>query len=135
MIRASIVSLAAAVAIVALSGSLSAKPALKDVEYVREGLISVGIAYEISQRCDSIDARIFRGINFLNGLRGHARSLGYSDAEIDAYINDKDEENRLEGVARARLATLGAQEGNEASYCAAGRSEMASGSSIGRLLR
>lgn len=135
MTKIGVLLLTASLATVAFSASLSAKPALKDVEYVSEGIISVGIAYEISQKCDSIRARTFRGISFLNGLKAHARSLGYTDQEIDAYVDDRAEKNRLEAIARARLSDMGAIVGNAATYCSVGRSEIASGSAVGRLLR
>jgi len=135
MTRASILILTATMALVAFSASLSAKPALKDVAHVREGIITVGIAYEISERCDTIRARTLRGINFLSGLKNHARSLGYSDAEIDAYVDDSAEKNRLEGIARARLSDMGAVTGDAASYCTVGRGQIAANTSIGRLLR
>ncbi len=135
MIKMSILSATAALALVALSGSVSAKPALKDVTVVREGIITVGIAYEIGQKCDSIRTRTLRGLSFLNGLRNHARSLGYSNDEIDAYVDDRAEKNRLEDIARARLSDMGAVSGDDASFCAVGRNELAIGSPIGRLLR
>ncbi|MEY1555061.1 DUF5333 domain-containing protein [Yoonia sp. R2331] len=126
---------ASTLAIVTVAGASSAKPALKDVAYVREGIIAAGIAYEISEECGDISARLFRGLSFLNGLKSHARDLGYTEAEIDAYIDDKAEKNRLEGIARARLADLGAVPGNAQSHCTVGRAEIAKGSAIGRLLR
>ena len=127
--------LAATMAVVMAAGNLSAKPALRDVAHITEGLIAVGIAYEISQECESLDARFFRGISFLNGLKSHARGLGYSDAEIDAYTDDKQEQNRLEGIARTRLFSLGAIAGQPETYCAVGRAEIAAETPIGRLLR
>jgi hypothetical protein len=135
MIKMSILSATAALALVTLSGSVSAKPALKDVTVVSEGIITVGIAYEISQKCDSIRARTLRGLSFLSGLKDHARSLGYSEDEIDAYVDDRAEKNRLETIARARLSDMGAVPGDDASFCAVGRNEVSNGSSIGRLLR
>ncbi len=126
---------AATLVLVTLGGMSSAKPALKDVAYVREGIIAAGIAYEISEQCGTVSARLFRGISFLNGLKSHARSLGYTEAEIDAYVNDKEEKNRLEAIARDRLSAMGAVNGQAQSYCTVGRSEIAKGSTIGQLLR
>jgi hypothetical protein len=120
---------------VAFAGSLSAKPALKDVAHVRDGIIAAGIAYEISEQCGSLRARLFRGLTYLNGLKGHARSLGYTHDEIDAYINDNTEKNRLEGIAREQLAALGAVVGLEETYCTVGRAQIARGNAIGYLLR
>jgi hypothetical protein len=106
-----------------------------DLTVVTEGLIAAGIAYEIGDKCDSIDARLIRGIAFLNGLRDAASDAGFSDAEIDAYIDDDAEKDRLEAIARERLAAMGAVPGDAESYCAVGAAEMAAGSQIGLLLR
>lgn len=126
---------AAALLTVTLAGASSAKPALKDVAEISEGLIAVAIAYEIGEVCDDITARKLKGISVLFGLKRTASDLGYSSAEIDAYIDDKVEQKRLEGVARARLADMGAAVGQPATYCALGRAEIAKNSAIGVLLR
>ncbi|WP_296424939.1 DUF5333 domain-containing protein [Yoonia sp.] len=120
---------------IALAGSLSAQTALKDVPYVRDGLIDVGMAIEISDKCSSIRARTFRGIGFLQSLKNHASALGYSDAEIEAYVDDGAEKRRLEAIAREKLAALGAVANDESSYCAVGRAQIAQGTQVGRLLR
>lgn len=124
-----------AIAIAGLAGAASAKPALKDVAAVREGIIATGMAYEITQKCSSISPRYFRAIGYLNTLKSHATSLGYTDSEIDAYTDDKTEENRLKGIARSRLADLGAVEGDAASFCTVGQAEIAKNSVIGQLMR
>lgn len=130
-----LIALALTCVAVAAAGNLSAKPALRDQPQITEGLIAVGIAYEISQVCDSIRARTLRGIGVLNGLKQTARSLGYSNAEIDAFTDDSAEQDRLETIARARLAAKGAEAGRPETYCAVGRAEIAAGTAIGRLLR
>ncbi|SFS06788.1 DUF5333 domain-containing protein [Yoonia litorea] len=114
---------------------VGAQTPLKDVAHVRDGIIHVGMAYEISEKCPEISARLFRGIGFLNSLKRHARSLGYTEAEIDAYVNDDAEKDRLEAIARESLAALGVVEGEEATYCAAGRAEMEANTRVGWLLR
>ena len=108
---------------------------LKDVPEISEGLIATGIAVEISDVCDDLSPRMIRGISYLNSLKDHARSLGYTNDQIDAFVNDRTEKRRLEGIARARLAEKGAVEGQPETYCAVGRAEMAANSAIGRLLR
>lgn len=124
-----------AVATVMAAGHASAQTALKDVAHVRDGIIAVGMAYEISEQCDNIRARLFRGYGYLQSLRSHASSLGFSDEEIDAYINDKAEKDRLEGIARAQLASLGAVADDPDSYCAVGRAQIAANTRVGWLLR
>lgn len=124
-----------AFATVMSAGHLSAQTALKDVAKVRDGIIYVGMAYELSERCGSLNARLFRGIGYLQSLKSHARSLGYSEADIDAYINNDAEKDRLEGIARGQLAALGVVEGEEATYCAVGRDQIAANTRVGWLLR
>ena len=54
---------------------------------------------------------------------------------VRAYVDDDAEKDRLEGIARARLADMGAVTGQAATYCTVGRTEIARGSAIGQLLR
>jgi hypothetical protein len=114
---------------------VAAKPALSEVDKITEGLIATGIAYEISEVCADLSPRRLRGFGFLMSLRRHALDLGYSRAEVDAYIDNGAEADRLESIARTRLAEKGAVEGDPATYCRVGRREMAADSRIGRLLR
>ncbi len=118
-----------------IAGITAARPPLAEVDHVREGIITAGIAYEIGDKCGPIDARLVRGYAFLNSLKTHAQGLGYSDAEIEAYVGDRAEKRRLEAIARERLATMGAVVGEPETYCAVGRAEIAAGSQIGQLLR
>jgi hypothetical protein len=107
---------------------------LGEVPEITEGLIATAIAYEIGRVCGPVDGRRLQGIAYLLSLQGRARSLGFSQEEIDAYVEDEAEKARLEGIARERLAALGAVEGDEESFCAVGRAEMARKSQVGRLL-
>ncbi len=135
MKKATILILSILAATAGFAGSISAQTALKDVQRVRDGIIHVGMAYEISRKCDSLRPRTLRGLTFLNSLKNHASELGFSDDQIDAYVNDDAEKDRLEGIARAQLASMGAIPGDEASYCALGRAQIAANTRVGWLLR
>lgn len=126
-------AVAALIGLMGTSTPAFANPA--NVSHVTEGLIAAGIAVELSEQCDSVSIRYLRGINFLQGLRSDLESLGYSRAEIDAYIDDDAEQDRLEALARARLASLGAVAGDAQSHCMVARAQIAQGTQIGRLLR
>lgn len=126
---------AIAAALVMTAGNLQAKPALKDVTYISEGFIAVGMAIEISDKCGSISPRTWRGMMTLNDLKNYAQGLGYTDAEIESYTKDSVEKARLEAIARGRLADLGVVAGQEQSYCTVGRAQMSAGTATGRLLR
>ena len=116
-----------ALALCLVAGPVAANPPLAEQTEISEGLIAAAIAYEIGDKCGSLDARLIRGIAFLNGLRSRASQLGYSDAEIDAYMDDRAEKRRLEAVARQRLRDLGGVEGDWATYCTIGNAQMAAG--------
>lgn len=118
----------------ALTGTAQAA-GLKDEAEIRDGLLVVGMAYEISEKCESIDARWIAGASTLLNLKSRARALGYSSAEIDAYVDNKAEKARLEGIARAQLVQLGVTPGVEETYCTVGRDQIAKGTGVGRLLR
>jgi len=133
--RAFGVAAALVMGFVVIAGATAARPAIRDVEYISEGLISTAIAYEIGDKCSSIDARLVAGVNFLWSLREHAAQLGYTDDEIDAFVDSKDEQRRLEAIARSRLRQMGAVEGEWDTYCTVGATEIAGNTTIGQLLR
>ena len=122
--------------IVALTlAATAAQAQLRDEPEITEGLITVGMAYELSERCDGLKARTLTGITTLLGLKNRARGLGYSSAEVDAFIDDDAEKDRLEAIARDRLRALGVVEDQPQSWCAVGRDQIAKGTGVGRLLR
>ncbi|WP_273691599.1 DUF5333 domain-containing protein [Ketogulonicigenium vulgare] len=129
----------AAITIFATSLSLPAmaqnRPPLGQVPQVTEPLVVAAMVYEIDRVCGALNIRLLRGIGFLNGIKSTARSLGYSNAEIDAFVDDRTEKNRLEEVARSRLRERGAIPDQPETYCALGRAEISAGSEVGRLLR
>jgi len=127
--------LPAAVLLVLFGTQAAALPPLEEVPAVRDGLVAAAIAYEIGRTCDGVDARLLRGVAFLEGLKGEARRLGYARGEIAEFIDDEAAKARLEADARAILRGKGAVPGDPQSYCAVGRAEIAAGSQIGRLLR
>lgn len=120
--------------VAALLAALPASASLRDEPRITEGLIDVGIAFEISEVCPSIDARRLRGLSYLLSLRSKARGLGYSAAEVDAFIDDDAEKDRLEAAARDRLTRMGAKQGDVQAHCRVGRTEVDRASWIGRLL-
>ena len=76
-----------------------------------------------------------RGLNFSLELKSYAAGQGFSDAEIDDFIDNKPERRRLEAIGRAQLQNLGAVEGQEATYCSIGRDQIQRNTRVGWLLR
>ena len=114
--------------------SAESRPPLAEVEAVTEGLIEIAIAYEIDRVCEPLGGRRIQGVARLLSLNNEARRLGYSGDEIQAFIDDDAEKDRLETVARERLREMGAIDGQAETYCAVGRAEIAKDSGIGSLL-
>ncbi|PUB19080.1 DUF5333 domain-containing protein [Yoonia sediminilitoris] len=131
---AKLITSVALLAVLATSGA-AAQTALRDVARVRDGIIQVGMAYEISEQCSSISARLLRGLSFLQELKSYAKSQGFSDAEIEAYVDDRAEKRKLERIARQQLAALGAVDGRPATYCRVGRNQIAQNTRVGWMLR
>jgi len=128
-------ALLAAVVLAAPALAFAERLPLSEQPQIRDGLIAAAIAYEIGERCDSLDARILRGLAFLGGLRSEAQRMGYTRDEISTFMDDRAEKQRLEAMAWQRFAELGGVRNDPASYCAVGRTQMAEDSQIGRLLR
>ena len=123
-------------AVIALMGtSIQAKPHLRDVPAIDGALLAVGLADEIRKECDNISPRLFKALRFVNGLRDKARSMGYTDAEIDAYRKSNVEKARLKAKGQKYLAANGVKAGQPETYCALGRAEIQKSSQIGALLR
>ena len=116
-----------------LSTAASANPA--NVERVTDGLIAAGMAIELDDNCGDVRVRMLRGLNFLQGLKNHLQDLGYSNAEIDAYIDNRDEKQRLKDIAQERLFALGVRADDPATYCIVANAQIAEGTQVGQLLR
>ncbi len=145
MIRSTVIScgvtrtaLLAAVMAAGLGASVSAasaRPHLREVAEINHGLFAVAIAREIKDYCPTIHARYFRAFNFLSSLKRKARDMGYSDAEIEAYVDNDEEKARLRARGEAYLAAKGVSYDDPQSFCALGREEINKSSQIGVLLR
>jgi hypothetical protein len=118
----------------AFAAPLSAK-GLQDEIQINNGLLAVGIADEIRNRCDSISARMFTALGFLNSLKRGARSKGYSNDEINRYTKSKTEKAKMRKRGQVYLAQNGASTSDAASMCRLGRAEIKKRSQIGVLLR
>ncbi|MGJ8603923.1 MAG: DUF5333 domain-containing protein [Marivita sp.] len=123
--------------ILALSmGTLaSAKPALRDVPEIDNGLMVVAIADAIRKSCSDINARLIRAYSELNRLKAVAREQGYTADEVEDYVTSKDEKARMKVKAEDYLRSKGVQPDDRGALCRFGQSEIASGTAIGQLLR
>ena len=129
-------SVALLAALLALSPmSAVAKPPLRDVPEIEAPLFAVAVAKEVADHCDSIGARLLKGIGELRRLRAKANALGYSDTEIRAYIESDTEKARMRAKGEQLLLQSGVSYENPETFCAFGRAEIEKNSAIGVLLR
>lgn len=119
---------------VLVASTATAKPALRDVQEIDNGLYVVGLAHEIRENCPTIDARMLRAISFLQDLKREARDLGYTDDEIRKHLKSKEEKKRLRDRAARYMESQGLDQDKEG-YCALGKAEIEQNSEIGALLR
>ncbi|MDP5350114.1 MAG: DUF5333 domain-containing protein, partial [Paracoccaceae bacterium] len=73
--------------VLALPAMAAGKPNLRDLPEIDDRMLWVALAIEISDRCPTIEARTMRGLNYLWNIRSQAQALGYSTAEIKAYVD------------------------------------------------
>lgn len=126
---------AALVATLTLSSPAAAKVGLPNEADINNDLFVFALANEIRKKCDSISPRMFRALSFRNDLYSKAKARGYSTAEIDGYIDNKAEQNKMKARGNEYLKQYGASLNDPASLCRAGRAEIKKRSQIGALLR
>lgn len=121
--------------IMASPAAAKAKVALKDDPTIEQGLVTVAIGKLLYRGCDDITPRRLKAIGFASSLNKRAKSLGYSGAEIDAYLDSDKDKNRVKAKARKYLASKGADLKDSSSICAVGRAEIQQETMVGRYLR
>jgi hypothetical protein len=120
---------------IATAQPVAAKAHLRDVAEISDGMFVVAVANEIRKQCNNISARMFRAYSYLTGLERRARDLGYSQAEIDAYVKSPEEKAQMRVRGEAYLKANGVSYADPETFCVLGRNEIAKGTQIGKLLR
>ena len=126
-------------ALIVATALASAAPAsartLRDLPDVYEGLYDVAVANLVRKRCDSIEGRVFKGIGVLRKLKRNAMQAGFSEAEIDAFVDSDAEKEIMIARARKEFAARGVDPDKPEDLCRYGREEIAKNSAVGELLR
>ena len=117
------------------AGAVSAKPPIRDVARIYNAVFDVAVADQIRKKCPSIAPRIVKALFLYRATRKHARSLGYTEAEIEAFGESKSEKARMRAKGEAYLRANGVVTLDPQSYCALGRKEIQKASRIGSMLR
>lgn len=130
-------SAAAALALALIAAAPAPAAALEPLSqerYINDRLIAARIADRIRRNCDSLDARIIYAYSQARALKRYAEKKGYSEAEIETFLDSEADRARIYAVAEDYLTRQGAREGDGESFCRIGRAEIAAGTVTGSLL-
>jgi hypothetical protein len=121
---------------VAATTQADVNTALRGNAEIYNGLFTAGLIKHIVDTCPSVEgpSRLSRTTFFL-GLYSKARAMGFSRAQIEAFVEDKSEQDRLRGQVKAHLETLGVAADKQDSVCAYARAEITARTELGRRLR
>ncbi|SLN34042.1 hypothetical protein PEL8287_01664 [Roseovarius litorisediminis] len=122
-------------ALVASAVGASAKTPLRDVSEIDDAMLWVALAIEISDKCNEIDPRTFKGLSVLYGLKNRAQELGYSNSEIKAYVKSHEEKARMRQRGEKYVKSRGLNPSDPAALCSLGHTEIDRSSKIGVLLK
>lgn len=119
--------------------TLTAMPAaalepLSQERYINDRLIAARIADRIRRECPSIDGRIVYAFMQARELKKYAESKGYSQAQIEAFLDSRPDKDRIYAVAEEYMAQNGVTAGDADSFCRLGREEIAKKTVTGSLL-
>ncbi len=127
--------LASAVVIGMTAGTADAKRPLREIPEIWTPLFYIAVADEIRKKCPSISGRLFKGMNDLRRLKDYANSLGYSDKEIEDFVESESERARMTERGEDYLAQYGADRDKPETLCVLGRAEIERNSAIGVYLK
>ena len=115
-------------------GPAAAKVPLAEEQHINESLLAVAVADKVRNTCPDMYARMVTFYFKAKALEKYARKLGYTEEEVEVFLDDRAEKARVNGLAQAYMAERGVVEGDSQSYCRLGRAEIAAESLIGSLL-
>lgn len=113
---------------------VAAQVPLAQEKYVNDRLIAARIADRIRRECPSYGARMVYAFNQARALKRYALDKGYSEEQIDTFLDSREDRRRIYAVAEEYLTSKGAKDGDAQSFCAVGQQEFASNSYIATFL-
>ena len=125
---------AAMMALGALATPAAALEPLSQERYINDRLIAARIADRIRRECPTLDARVLYAFTQARALERYALDKGYTRQQVDAFMDDKTERQRIYAVAEDYMARNGVRKGDAESYCRLGRQEIVNGTVTGSLL-
>lgn len=125
-------ALAATVTLIATPAA--ALEPLAQEKYINDRLVAARVADRIRRECPSIEGRVVYAFMKARELKAYARGKGYSEAEIEAFLDSRADKDRIYAVAETYMAGKGVVAGDADSFCRLGRDEIARNTVTGSLL-
>lgn len=135
-------ALLALVAALSITGSASAattqaqiNEALRNSPQIYNGLFTAALIRHVTDTCPGIrpPGRLAR-VNYFLSLYNRARGMGYSRAQIEAFVEDEAEQARMKSLVERHLQRAGVNPASEAEVCAFARTQIAERTALGRQL-
>ncbi|MCQ0092624.1 DUF5333 domain-containing protein [Roseovarius sp. M141] len=124
--------------LIALSLGTMANAARADLageKDINAGLLAIAAADKIRRECNDFSGRFWAARSYVTQLKGMAAKRGYTEAQIDAYVNDDAEQAKMRERRNAYFKSKGASNLDAASLCQLGREEIKNRSRIGSFLK
>ena len=117
-----------------LAGPAAALPPLSQERHINESLVQARVADMLRRGCPSLDARILRAFGEARKLKRYALDQGYSEAQIDAFLDSRDERRRIYAEADRYMTANGVVSGQPETFCRLGQQEIERKTIAGSLL-
>ncbi|MFN3273506.1 MAG: DUF5333 domain-containing protein [Paracoccus sp. (in: a-proteobacteria)] len=122
-----------AVALLAATPAAAQAPLAQNA-YVTDRLMQARVADLVRRGCPSIDARMVRAFREARALKRYALDQGYSEAQIDAFLDSREDRQRIYAQADRYMVERGVVNGQPDTFCRLGRDEIARQTVAGSLL-
>ena len=113
----------------------NAKSLLIKNENIWHELLQISLASKVSEECPSIEARKIKGLFALLKIKSVAKELGYSDSEINEFVNNEENKKKLKNETDIYLMNNEVDFNNANTVCLFGKREIDLETTIGSLLR
>ena len=134
-VRRNTLGLALALCLAAQAGRAEALTPLAEEAHINASLMAAAIGDVVRKTCPTISPRWFTVYSKARALEAYAREKGYQEAEVKAFLKNKDEKARVRKLVEDYMRVNGVVEGDVETYCTFGRAEIAKETLAGSLLR
>ncbi len=124
-----------------LGGSLVAQavaaqtpPPINEEQHINDSLLAAAVGAMILRDCSTIFPRYLVIKGKVDALEEYALGQGYTEEQIEAFLDDKDERKRMRKLANTYLRDHGVVKDDPETFCALGRDEIAKGTLTGEMI-